>query len=91
MQVLEGEEKTVKALFSKIGEDPRHRKVLTLVQEKIDKREFPDFAMAFYDLETTEKPPGYSDFLRTPLNGDTYSKDASKAKRLLSLFKKNIR
>ena len=87
---MEGEEKTVKALFSKIGQDPRHRKVLTLVQEKIEKRKFPDFTMAFYDLETTEKPPGCSDFL-TLLNGDTNSKDASKAKRWLSLFKKNIR
>ena len=91
MQVLEGEERAVKELFSKICRDSRYRNVVTLIQETIAQCEFNGSAMAFYDRKTAEKPPGCSDFLNTPLNGDAYSKDASKAKRLLSLFKKNIR
>src|SRR5579864_3373617 len=87
MQVLEGEEKAVKALFSKISHDPRHRNIITLIQETIQKREFPEAAMAFRDLQTGEKPPGYSDFLNTPLNGDEYAKDSSKTKKLLLIFK----
>ena len=91
MQVLEGEEKPVKALFSKISHDPRHRNIITLIQERIEKREFAEAAMAFRDLETGEKPSGYSDFLNRPLNGDEDAKDASKAKKLLLTFKKNMR
>jgi hypothetical protein len=93
MQALEGEEETVKALYAKISRDPRHHNVISLLSEPVEKRYFPDSAMAFRDLNTLELQslPGYSEFLNTPLNGDLLAKDISKCQRLLLYFKKNIR
>jgi hypothetical protein len=45
MQVLEGQEKKVLALFELIKADPRHRNVEALIQNPIDKRNFGDWAM----------------------------------------------
>jgi hypothetical protein len=93
MQALEGEETVVKALFAKISRDPRHRRVIPLIQEPVAQRYFPNSAMAFRDLEAAEHKnlPGYSEFLNTPLNGDLYAKDIPKCQKLLLLFKQNIR
>jgi hypothetical protein len=93
MQVLEGEKTKAKALFAKIRRDPRHHRIIPLIQEPTRQRYFPDSAMAFQDLKTPEllNLPGYSEFLNTPLNGDLYVKDIPKCQRLLLLFKKNIR
>jgi Sensors of blue-light using FAD len=93
MQALEGEESAVTALFSKISRDSRHHHVLPLLQGPIERRYFPNSAMAFRDLDTAElrELPGYSEFLNTPLNGELYAKDIPKCQRLLLLFKQNIR
>lgn len=93
MQALEGEEQTVKNLFAKISLDDRHHGIIPLLQAPIAERQFPDFAMAFRDLNlaANQKLPGYSEFLNTPLKGELYSKDLSKCQRLLLLFKKNLR
>ncbi|HTV63102.1 MAG TPA: BLUF domain-containing protein [Verrucomicrobiae bacterium] len=93
MQALEGEEPAVISLFSKISRDPRHHHVIPLIHETIDQRYFPNSAMAFRDLGTAElnNLPGYSEFLNTPLNGDLLAADLPKCKRLLLLFKQNVR
>lgn len=46
-QVLEGEEKVVKALYDKICRDPRHTNVTTIICESIAKRNFPEWTMAY--------------------------------------------
>jgi len=93
LQALEGEEPVVKALFAKICRDPRHHGIIPLIQEPVAQRYFSNSAMAFRDLETMDHQdlPGYSEFLNTPLNGDLHAKDIPKCKRLLLLFKQNIR
>ena len=93
MQVLEGEKPAVQALFAKICRDPRHHKIIPLIQEPIERRQFPDSAMAFPNLDAPKlrELPGYSEFLNTPLNGDLLAKDIPKCQRLLLYFKKNIR
>ncbi|HKI69562.1 MAG TPA: BLUF domain-containing protein [Verrucomicrobiae bacterium] len=92
MQVLEGEEQTVKALFTKIRHDPRHHNVISLLQEPIEERSFPNSAMAFRDLDSPElrELPGYSEFLNTPLDGECLKRDLPKCQRLVLCFKKNI-
>jgi hypothetical protein len=92
MQVLEGEESAVIALFARISRDPRHHHVIPLIHEPIEQRNFSDSAMAFRDLDAPElrNLPGYSEFLNTPLNGDLLANDISKCQRLLLLFKQNI-
>jgi len=89
MQALEGDESRVIPLFSKIARDRRHHHVIPLVHEPIEERYFPDSAMAFRDLNSPELRDlaGYSEFLNTPLNGELYTLDIPKCKRLLLLFK----
>ena len=47
MQVLEGPEPAVSALYEKIKADPRHREVRTLHYAPIERRAFPDWRMGF--------------------------------------------
>ena len=93
MQVLEGEEDAVRNLFNHVSRDTRHRGVLVLLRAPIEKREFPDWSMAFRDLNSAESKaiPGYSEFLNSPLTGKEFSSDPTRTHKLLLLFKKNIR
>ncbi len=68
MQVLEGEEDKVKAVFESIRNDPRHQRVVAVVQEPIEARDFPEWSMAFREIDPTrdEIPPAFSDLLHRP-------------------------
>ena len=93
MQALEGEKAALVELFEKISHDPRHHRIIRLIQGPIKERNFPNSAMAFRDLNSPElrRMPGYSEFLNTPLNGELLAKDIPACKRLLLVFKQNIR
>jgi Sensors of blue-light using FAD len=65
LQVLEGEEKKVKSLYDRIHKDPRHRRILILLQRSIDVPQFEDWSMGFVDMKgVADGLPGYSDFLQ---------------------------
>ncbi|HEX8424947.1 BLUF domain-containing protein [Hymenobacter sp.] len=51
MQLLEGEETTIRALYGVIAQDPRHTSVLKLADKYIEARSFPEWAMAFRPLD----------------------------------------
>ena len=57
MQILEGEEEDVKALYQAISNDSRHRSVEVLYQGTIEHRSFSQWTMAFklLDPEDVEK------------------------------------
>jgi acylphosphatase len=92
MQVLEGEKEAVSKLVETIERDPRHKGVLVLLRGTSEERLFPDWTMGFRDLtdQSAAKPPGYTDFMNTPLTGAEFSKDPNRCLRLLLLFKKNM-
>lgn len=50
LQVLEGEEPAVRALYDIIRADPRHENCTTLLEEPILSRHYPQWPMAFRDL-----------------------------------------
>jgi hypothetical protein len=50
-QALEGERDSVNELYTRIGEDPRHRDVKVLTFEDVDKRYFADWSMKYVPLE----------------------------------------
>ena len=54
MQLIEGEEATVLALFEKIAEDKRHRNVVVVGRFAADKPSMPTWAMAYFSPENTE-------------------------------------
>jgi hypothetical protein len=92
MQVLEGEESTVRRVYDRISRDPRHRGLLVLHQGPLQERQFPDWTMGFRDLKATDtiNTPGYSEFLNAPLTGAEFSGDPSRYQRLLMTFKKTM-
>lgn len=88
MQVLEGEEKVVRAVHAIIAADPRHRGLITLLQGSTPGRQFPDWSMGFKDLGADiDNPEGYSEFLNIPLTGAEFRSDPTRAQKLLLTFK----
>ena len=92
MQVLEGEQETVKNLAKTIERDPRHKDFTLLVQGTSEQRFFSDWSMGFRDLGDTNipKPPGYTEFMNSPLTRSELSNDNNRCLKLLRLFKKNM-
>jgi hypothetical protein len=90
MQVLEGEEKVVRAVHTIIAGDLRHRGVTTLLQGVTPGRQFPNWSMGFKDLGAdVDNPEGYNEFLNIPLTGTEFKSDPTKAQKLLLSFKNN--
>ena len=91
MQVLEGEEPTVRGLYRRIETDPRHRGLIVLLDGNQDTRQFPDWSMAFPDLDADPAElPGFNDFLNTPPGPDEFGADPSLAQKLLISFKQSV-
>ena len=93
MQALEGEEGVVRPLFERIQRDPRHSGVVVLLEGELEQRQFPDWSMAFQDLNSAEARsiPGYSEFLNASLVGKEFFADPTRCQKLLLTFKRNIR
>lgn len=50
LQLIEGAQDKVEALFKKINEDPRHSNVILLFERETDERMFPDWSMGYKKL-----------------------------------------
>ena len=89
MQVLEGEEKTVRGLFAIIRGDPRHHHILLLMALPVAERQFPNWSMGFKDLAEVDagSVPGYNPSPALPAANDELSWQASVAMSLLATFK----
>lgn len=89
MQLLEGPEDTVMALYARIERDPRHRGVLIVLKREVEERAFPDWSMGFKNLgdAALQQMPGYSPFLNEPLTGASFQADPARAQSLLEMFR----
>ncbi|OKS86478.1 BLUF domain-containing protein [Mucilaginibacter polytrichastri] len=67
IQLIEGEEDSVKLLYADICEDERHKHVITLKEGVIENRYFLDWSMGFKSISTDEMDnlEGYQN-LQTP-------------------------
>jgi hypothetical protein len=54
MQVLEGPEENVRTLYARIGQDPRHHRIIRLLEEYIPERNFPDWSMGYHRLKRAD-------------------------------------
>ncbi len=54
IQVLEGEETTIRELYAKIAKDPRHTRLDILLEHQIPQRLFPDWSMAWMPISEAE-------------------------------------
>ena len=93
MQVLEGPDEAVEALYEKIKADPRHKDVNVLSREQISARQFPTWEMAFQNLDNPEikNEPGYSQFLQDEFSADVYRENPLQAYVMLLTFRDNMR
>lgn len=90
MQVLEGPESAVLALYARIAGDLRHRGMLTIDSGTAETRQFEGWSMAFHDLSAGAGalPEGYSEFLDLPLTDGAYTGTPSRCQHLLQVFKR---
>ena len=93
IQVIEGDESDVRELYNKVCQDARHKGIFKLLDEPIDEREFPDWAMAFKDLEIEDcsEVPGYSHFLDSSWGEGDRAVAGSRARKLLAGFRDRLR
>jgi len=93
MQVLEGPDEVVEALYEMIKTDPRHKDVFVLSREQISNRQFPAWEMAFQNLDNPEvkNEPGYSQFLQDEFIADVYRENPLRAYIMLLTFRDNMR
>ena len=63
-QILEGAPDAVDKVFERIGLDKRHRKVVKLIREPIEERDFRDWSMGVARVTSKEiaSLPGFNDF-----------------------------
>ncbi len=86
-QVLEGELSVVENLYRRISADPRHQRVMKLIQEPIEARDFSDWGMWFSGMTRRQlnQIDGLNDFF---LSGESLiSLDEGRARKLLLAFK----
>ena len=92
MQLVEGAESAVDALYRKIEKDRRHREVKLLLKEPITHRNFSNWTMGFKDIEKLQEmnPEILNSFLTDDLNFSVYQKNPYRALKFLETFKRII-
>lgn len=88
-QVLEGEKADVEGIYDSIRRDPRHAGLILIEESEITERSFPNWTMGFRHLtaEHRGKVPGFSEFLRRPMEPDEVASNANGILDLLYSFK----
>ena len=89
MQALEGDERTVRALEACIAADRRHQGMVTVHSGHTTERQFSEWTMGFYDLNAPagDLPPGYTEFLDTPLRDEAFLPAPQRALDLMHVFR----
>lgn len=93
MQVLEGSEAAVTALYEKIKMDVRHKDFILVSTEKIEARQFSTWEMGFQNLDQPDikQEAGLSRFLEDEFTAQKYRSDPSLAHIMLLSFRDNMR
>lgn len=90
-QLLEGNKEDVVELFTIIERDHRHKRVLALIHEVADKRDFPDWSMGFRRIDQLNNQnlvDGFNQILENaPSDQDDYPFVSKKARIFLDNFK----
>lgn len=89
LQLIEGEDDAIEALYKKIISDSRHSRVHCLMRKHISEKAFPSWKMGFRNL-SKETPPdihGFSDFMSSNEDAENLLRDGHFANELLNHFK----
>lgn len=91
LQVLEGEKADVHKVFDSIKSDPRAKRIITLVEQNVSRREFPNWSMGFENLSNKKHTQlsGFSEIFEGKVDPRFASRKASIAVDLLLSFAEN--
>ena len=91
IQVLEGPEATVRHLYARISQDPRHHRITRLLEEYIPERNFPDWSMGYHRLTNEEMQhlDGFTSFVETDQFLAYLQEKPQKSLMLLQSFRKS--
>jgi hypothetical protein len=91
LQVLEGEVAAVRPLYEIISKDPRHERVVKLLETTISVRSFADWSMGFAAGEQLRAAslPGHSDLLHPDFSVASFlpEKERARARQVLLAFR----
>ena len=90
LQVLEGDENDVHEIFSDIEKDPRNTQVTKLLDEKIVRRDFPNWSMGFKRLDDSIENEAYNDVFDGNFDRHSLYQSRSLAVNLILKFSNNI-
>lgn len=91
IQILEGDEETINALFTRIKMDNRHQEVILLHEGKKEERAFRRWSMAYKKLEDTElKKLGEELFVHQFMSFAKLTQDPTNAVRLFWYMSKHL-
>jgi Sensors of blue-light using FAD len=92
IQVLEGPDDAVTAVYTQIGRDPRHYAIQTVLRQSIQERDFPQWSMGFQHIDVlpADALPGFSAFLREPVTATRLHHDPRTTYSFLRAFRKNM-
>lgn len=92
MQVLEGEEEKVREIHERIRRDPRHRGLITLLEQRCDIRQFGAWSMGFRNLNdpSLRDVPGFNEFLNISPTNARYFSHPSRVQKLLRTFRQSM-
>lgn len=87
LQILEGEEESVRGAYRRIGRDSRHGRILMLDESDIAQREFGDWSMGFRRLRRDDMPEGFVDFFDRRFDAAAIVDRRGEALQFLSSFR----
>jgi hypothetical protein len=88
IQALEGPRDEVDALYKTIARDPRHGRIITLLEGPIDARNFPQWTMGFQHVDADDPDlPGFTHFFDEPTPHDEARRLLPRPIELLLSFK----
>ncbi len=88
-QILEGLEPAVTGLYRHISADPRHERILVLMQGSLARRSFGNWSMGFVegDQEALHRIAGFNDFFRQGFARAELTNAAAQGKELALAFR----
>lgn len=91
LQVLEGPEEVVRALYETIRKDPRHTKCYVVAERTIETREFSDWSMGFATMRANDlrSEPGFVDFFAEQFPVDAFA-TGELARNVILAFRKRL-
>lgn len=86
IQLIEGEERTVRDLFEVIKKDARHKTVVKLLDASVGSRIFPEWSMGFCNMHERESRAAYDDYFSRTMQSSTFSTEADFIRRMFVSF-----